>query len=153
MLRQLDVANHYQVLLRFYYDKLNIKQHRKQICRKRHDLVHDQGCGRLYCGICTQSSTASPESIEAVTRKLFKRGLIYCPSFHSDSLEADLQEVRCENARSMSAPFLPRCVQRPGIGQTSLSGQPLDLWPLWQIFLPRTLSGYAHGQQTFSSPS
>ena len=43
MLRQLDVANHYQVLLRFYYDKLNIKQHRKQICRKRHDLVHDQG--------------------------------------------------------------------------------------------------------------
>ena len=43
MLRQLDVANHYQVLLRFYYDKLNIKQHRKQICRKRHDLVHNQG--------------------------------------------------------------------------------------------------------------
>ena len=48
MLRQLDVANHYQVLLRFYYDKLNIKQHRKQICRKRHDLVHDQG-KFFYC--------------------------------------------------------------------------------------------------------
>jgi len=145
MPRQLYVANHYQALLRFYYDKLSIRQRKKQLCRKRNDLVHDKGCGRLYCGICSKSSTTSTESVEAVSRQLFKRGLIYCPSFHSDSMEADLQEVRGEDARSVPSTFFPRCVQRSGIGQASLSGQPLDLWPLWQILLPRTLSGYAHG--------
>ena len=43
MFRQLYVANHYQALLRFYYDKLSIRQRKKQLCRKRHDLVHDKG--------------------------------------------------------------------------------------------------------------
>ena len=43
MPRQLYVANHYQALLRFYYDKLSIRQRKKQLCRKRHDLVHDKG--------------------------------------------------------------------------------------------------------------
>ena len=41
--------------------------------------------------------------------------------------------------------FLKPCFFFVGIGQASLSGQPLDLWPLWQVLLPRTLSGYAHG--------
>ena len=43
MPQQLYVANHYQALLRFYYDKLSIRQRKKQLCRKRHDLVHDKG--------------------------------------------------------------------------------------------------------------
>ena len=44
MLRQLDVAYHYQALLRFYCDKLSINQRKKQVCRKkRHDLLHDKG--------------------------------------------------------------------------------------------------------------
>ena len=30
-----------------------------------------------------------------------------------------------------------------GTGQASLSGQPLDLWPLWQVVLPRALPGHA----------
>ena len=37
-------------------------------------------------------------------------------------MEADLQEVRGEDARSVPSTFFPRCVQRSGIGQASLSG-------------------------------
>ena len=38
-------------------------------------------------------------------------------------MEANLQEVRGEDARSVPSTFFPRCVQRSGIGQASLSGK------------------------------
>ena len=41
MLRQLELAQHYQTLLNLYCNKLRIKKVR--ICKRRHDLVHDEG--------------------------------------------------------------------------------------------------------------
>ena len=44
------------------------------------------------------------------------------------SMEADLQEVRGEDARSVPSTFFPRCVQRSGIGQASLSGKEREIY-------------------------
>ena len=56
-----------------------------------------------------------------------------------------------EDAVKLSPPFQPRCVQGTGTGQASLSCQPLDLWTLWQVFLPRALPWHAYGQGSSSN--
>ena len=68
------------------------------------------GCGRLHCGLCAKSAS-NDGSFESLSGQLLPRRLVYCPSFYTDSLEADLQEVRGQDAGPMPAPFFPRCIQ------------------------------------------
>lgn len=138
MFRQLSLAKHYQTLLNCYCNNLRIKSVR--ICRKRrHDLVINQGCGRFYCGLCPESSQYPKRFLKSLVSELFPRRVIYRPSFYANCLEANLQEIRSQDARAMPTSFYPRCVQGPGIGQASLSCQSMDLWTMWQIFLSSTV--------------
>ena len=74
-------------------------------------LTFISGCGRLYCGLCSKSAVSSNEFIEALVSELFPRRLVYCPSFYASGLEANIQKIRGQNARTMSSTFYPRCVQ------------------------------------------
>ena len=60
------------------------------------------------------------------------------------AMEASIQKVRRKDAQAVPSTLFPRCVQYPGISQTSLPHQSLDLWHLRQILLSRTLLGHAH---------
>ncbi len=70
--------------------------------------------------------------------------IFYFYSFDISAMEASIQKVRRKDAQAVPSTLFPRCVQYPGTSQTSLSHQSLDVWHLRQIFLSRTLSGYAH---------
>ena len=157
MLGQLAVSHPYEVLVKFYCNKFWLasslqRPKAKTLCRKRHDLAFNKGCGRLHCGLCTESkSTHGSSRRHFEGQELFSRRLVYCSSLSSDGLQADIQEVRGEDAVKLPPPFQPRCVQGTGTGQASLSCQPLDLWTLWQVFLPRSIPWHAYEQGSSSN--
>ena len=57
-------------------------------------FLHFSGCGRLYCGLCPEPAMSHDQLVQTLVSELFPRGLIYRPSFSSDCLEADIQEIR-----------------------------------------------------------
>ena len=101
MLGQLSISHPYEVLVKFYCNKFwlaNLKRPKAKIlCRKRHDLAFNKGCGRLHCGLCAESKNHGSRRNRGEGQELFSRRLVYCSSFSSDGLQADLQEVRGED--------------------------------------------------------
>ena len=57
-------------------------------------FLHFLGCGRLYCGLCPEPAMSHDQLVQTLVSELFPRGLIYRPSFSSDCMEADIQEIR-----------------------------------------------------------
>ena len=57
-------------------------------------FLHFSGCGRLYCGLCPEPAMSHDQLVQTLVSELFPRGLIYRPSFSSDCMEADIQEIR-----------------------------------------------------------
>ena len=101
MLGQLSISHPYEVLVKFYCNKFwlaNLNRPKAKIlCRKRHDLAFNKGCGRLHCGLCAESKNHGSRRNRGEGQELFSRRLVYCSSFSSDGLQADLQEVRGED--------------------------------------------------------
>ena len=73
-------------------------------------FLHFSGCGRLYCGLCPEPAMSHDQLVQTLVSELFPRGLIYRPSFSSDCLEADIQEIRGNFQGQFSRNHRWRCV-------------------------------------------